>query len=77
MFLHNTAGGITVLLVYVDNIIISGTDTTIIQHLHDSFHMKDLGPLTYFLGLEVHQSNKGLIFNQHKYAIDLIDLASL
>eukprot|EP00268_Persea_americana_P018667 TRINITY_DN193_c7_g2_i2.p1 TRINITY_DN193_c7_g2~~TRINITY_DN193_c7_g2_i2.p1 ORF type:complete len:155 (+),score=18.35 TRINITY_DN193_c7_g2_i2:1197-1661(+) len=45
--------------------------------LRDSFHMKDLGPLHYFLGLEIHQSPKGLFINQHNYAIDLIELADL
>ena len=39
--------------------------------------MKDLGPLTYFLGLKVHQSEKGLILNQHKYAMGLIEMAGL
>ena len=39
--------------------------------------MKDLGPLDYFLGLEVHQSPKGLFLNQHKYTSDLIELADL
>ena len=39
--------------------------------------MKDLGPLNYFLGLEVHQSTKGIVLNQHKYTIDLIDLVGL
>ena len=45
--------------------------------LRDSFHMKDLGPLHYFLGLEVHQSPNGLFINQYKYAIVLIELADL
>ena len=40
-----------------------------------AFHLKHLGPLTYFLGLEVQQSRKGLFLHQHKYATDLIDLA--
>ena len=39
--------------------------------------MKDLEPLNYFLGLEVHQSKKGLFLHQHKYATDLVDLADL
>ncbi|XXG45960.1 hypothetical protein AAC387_Pa02g0911 [Persea americana] len=39
--------------------------------------MKDLGPLHYFLGLEVHQSTKGIVLNQHKYTVDLIALAGL
>ena len=81
MFLHNSSHGITVLLVYVDDIIISGTDSDMITclqtSLHESFHMKDLGPLTYFLGLEVHQSQKGLVLDQHKYAMDLVEMAGL
>lgn len=81
LYLHNTIVRIIVLLVYVDDIITSSTDITMIQHLqtslYDSFHMKDLSPFNYFLGLEVHQSEKGLITNQHKYTIDLIEMASL
>eukprot|EP00268_Persea_americana_P026334 TRINITY_DN25727_c0_g1_i3.p1 TRINITY_DN25727_c0_g1~~TRINITY_DN25727_c0_g1_i3.p1 ORF type:complete len:143 (+),score=8.72 TRINITY_DN25727_c0_g1_i3:65-430(+) len=45
--------------------------------LHQSFQMKDLGPLTYFLGLEVHQFEKGWTLHQHKYTINLIESASL
>eukprot|EP00268_Persea_americana_P012758 TRINITY_DN15460_c0_g2_i10.p1 TRINITY_DN15460_c0_g2~~TRINITY_DN15460_c0_g2_i10.p1 ORF type:complete len:144 (+),score=8.26 TRINITY_DN15460_c0_g2_i10:144-575(+) len=45
--------------------------------LRDYFHMKDLGPLHYFLGLEVYQSPKGLFPNQHKYTSNLIALADL
>ena len=39
--------------------------------------MKDLGHLHYFLGLEVHQSLKGMFLNQHNYTSDLIKLANL
>ncbi|XP_019052161.1 PREDICTED: uncharacterized protein LOC104591226 isoform X1 [Nelumbo nucifera] len=42
--------------------------------LHNSFHMKDLGPLTYFLGLEVHRSSRGYFICQQKYASDLVKL---
>ena len=81
MFLHGTSIGITMLLVYVDDIIITGTDGVMINELqislHQPFHMKDLGPLTYFLGLEVQQSEKGLVLDQHNYTLDLIDMAGL
>ena len=57
LFLCKTATGIVILLVYVDDIIITRTDSTLItrlqQRLQASFHMKDLGPLTYFLGRSV------------------------
>lgn len=47
------------------------------QHLQASFHMNDLGSLTYFLGLEVHTDSSGIFLNQHKYMLDLIKLAGL
>ncbi|XP_015161597.1 uncharacterized mitochondrial protein AtMg00810-like [Solanum tuberosum] len=58
LFLRKTSTGCVLLLVYVDDIIIIGVDSSLItslqQQLKDSFHMKDLGTLTCFLGLEVH-----------------------
>ena len=79
--LQTTSTDIIVLLVYVDDIIITGTDDGMIRSiqksLRDSFHMKDLGPLHYFLGLKVHQSPKGLFLSQQKCTSDLIELADL
>nr|KYP71079.1 hypothetical protein KK1_010322 [Cajanus cajan] len=67
---------ITVLLVYVDDIVLSGNSLFEIQsvknHLHAKFHIKDLGPLKYFLGLEVARSKTGLILNQRKYCLELL-----
>ncbi|XP_057954067.1 uncharacterized mitochondrial protein AtMg00810-like [Malania oleifera] len=81
LFLCKTSVGIVLLLVYVDDIVITGTNFALIdhlhQHLHASFHMKDLGPLKYFLGLEVYTAPSGIFLNQHKYTQDLITLAGL
>ncbi|XP_058782967.1 uncharacterized mitochondrial protein AtMg00810-like [Vicia villosa] len=44
---------------------------------HASFHMKYLGNLHYFLGLEVHSTSKGTFLHQHKYATNLISMAGL
>ncbi|KAH9667053.1 hypothetical protein KPL70_020885 [Citrus sinensis] len=76
-----TSKGIVVLLVYVDDIVITGSDMEAISKLqnllHSTFHMKDLGQLTYFLGLEVHHRTQGIFLNQHKYIQGLIQLAGL
>jgi hypothetical protein len=57
MFLHKTFAGIVLLLVYIDGIVITSFDIVLIkqlqQHLKAFFTLKILGPLQYFLGLEV------------------------
>lgn len=67
---------IIVLLVYVDDIVISGNDSASIEalkcYLCSNFTIKDLGPLKFFLGLEVAQSKHGICLNQRKYALELI-----
>lgn len=37
--------------------------------------MKNLEPLMYFLGVEVHQTEKGVFLHQHKYITDWIEIA--
>ncbi|GMI80711.1 cysteine-rich RLK (RECEPTOR-like protein kinase) 8 [Hibiscus trionum] len=39
--------------------------------------MKDLGELKYFLGLEILRSKEGIILNQRKYALELIEKSGL
>lgn len=81
MFLHTSPIGITILLIYVDDIIITGNDLENIaklkEFLHISFKMKDLGRLTYFLGLEVLYLPTGIMLTQQKYASDLVAKAGL
>ncbi|XP_047257460.1 uncharacterized mitochondrial protein AtMg00810-like [Capsicum annuum] len=81
LFLQKISKGCVLVLVYVDDIIITGIDSSLItslqQQLKDSFHMKDLGTLTYFLDLEVHRDSSDVFLNQHKYTQDLISLAGL
>ncbi|KAM1580053.1 hypothetical protein ACFX1Z_041414 [Malus domestica] len=63
-------------LVYVDDILVTGPNPTachsFIQKLSTIFPVKDLGPLHYFLGLEVQRSSAGLFLHQSKYILDLL-----
>uniref|UniRef100_A0A2N9GUB1 Reverse transcriptase Ty1/copia-type domain-containing protein n=1 Tax=Fagus sylvatica TaxID=28930 RepID=A0A2N9GUB1_FAGSY len=47
------------------------------KFLSQQFEMKDLGTLSYFLGLEVTSSSDGYYLSQAKYASDLFSKASL
>ena len=61
---------------YVDDIIITGSSTPHINRFIDSlsqrFSIKDLGLLSYFLGIEVLRSSHGLHLSQHRYITDLL-----
>jgi len=64
------------ILVYVDDIILTGNSSSlvhqVISSLSSHFSLKDLGPLSYFLGVEVHRDSKGLLLSQAKYVSDLL-----
>ncbi|XP_014660660.1 uncharacterized protein LOC106804322 [Setaria italica] len=49
----------------------------LLNHFRDDFALKDLGPLHYFLGIEVTASSGELLLTQSKYAKDLIFEAGL
>ncbi|CAM8971434.1 unnamed protein product [Rhodiola kirilowii] len=81
LFTYNKGGIFLALLVYVDDVILTGTSCELIQKvkafIHDLFKIKDLGQLRYFLGFEVSRSDDGLFLNQRKYALELISEAGL
>ncbi|CAM8883003.1 unnamed protein product [Rhodiola kirilowii] len=77
LFTLQRDGQFLVLLVYVDDVIITGTSDSLISEvkkfIHQAFQIKDLGPLKYFLGLEVARSSAGIFLNQRKYAVELLE----
>ena len=68
MFSHTSASGKLLLIMYVDDIIITGDDKKGIddlkRYLQNSFQTKGLGKLCYFLGIEVARSKEGIILSQ-------------
>lgn len=62
-------------LIYVDDMIISGNNlaaiTSFKNYLSMCFHMKDLGILKYFLGIEVARNQEGIFLCQRKYTLDI------
>lgn len=69
------------LLLYVDDIVLTAPSPNlqhqVVTHLGSKFAMKDLGPLHYFLGIQVHRSEAGFFLNQSKYAEDILDRAGM
>eukprot|EP00253_Pinus_taeda_P014226 PITA_14226 len=65
-----------ILVLYVDDLILTGSDPNLINHVKSSlkkkFEMTDLGHLHYFLGLQALQSKKVISLSQSKYACDIL-----
>ncbi|RDY05890.1 Copia protein, partial [Mucuna pruriens] len=73
---HSPNGKLTLLLVYIDDMIITGDNEieklNLKEKLATQFEMKELGKLKYFLGIEVAYSKQGIFISQRKYVLDLL-----
>lgn len=80
-FVYTSPTAFIICLVYVDDIIITGSNSTIIDQLiaslHSQFALKDLAPLHYFFGIEVQSIASGLHPTQTKYIYDLLYHSSM
>ena len=76
VFYRNSNSGIIPLVVYVDDIVITGSDSegisSLKSFLHSQFHTKDLGMLRYFMSVEVMRSKHEIFLFQRKYVLDLL-----
>ena len=78
VYVYRRQGGITILMVYVDDITVMGNDAAHIilvkQELAKRFDLTDLGELTYFLGIRVtrDRKNRTLELDQSKYIRDVL-----
>lgn len=70
LFIKQTPTSLTILLVYVDDILLTGSDpaliTQLLTQMHHFFSMKELGSVPYFLGISVHAQANGYFFVSRK-----------
>lgn len=68
-------------LVYVDDLIITGTNDQELQmfvsNLNQAFSLKDLGDLHFFLGLKIQKSKTGITLSQQSYISDIITKSNM
>lgn len=81
LFILHTPTSAAYLLLYVDDIILTASSTTllhtIISHLQKEFSMTDLGHLEHFLGIQVRKTTSGLFLSQDQYAREILDRANM
>lgn len=81
LFILRSGSQFIYILVYVDDIIITGTSkveiTRVTNLLASRFSLKELGELSYFLGMEATRTPAGLHLTQTKYMVDLLRRAKM
>ncbi|CAL2259650.1 unnamed protein product [Prunus armeniaca] len=81
LFIFRQSSDIMILLLYVDDIVLTGNQTSLLSSfvatLGKEFELNDLGPLSYFLGLEANSTSFGLHILQTKYIVDLLKRHSM
>jgi len=72
---------IAYVLVYVDDIILTVSSTTLLQHVVDqlrsAFAIKDLGALRFSLGVQVCRDDRGFFLSQAQYTKDILERAGM
>lgn len=77
LFVYHQDGITAYLLLYVDDIVLTSNNdvfiSDLIATLSDHFKMKDLGSLSFFLGITISRANGVLRLSQSKYILELLD----
>jgi hypothetical protein len=81
LFILSDGTNIFYLLVYVDDILLTGSNSAmlhrLIQLLSSKFKLRDLGVVHYFLCFEVQSTGMGLMLRQHKYILNILTRAGM
>jgi hypothetical protein len=81
IYRRGNGGNVLLVGVYVDDLVITGTKDAEVaafkEEMKATFQMSDLGPLSFYLGIEVHQDDSGITLWQTTYAKRVVELARL
>lgn len=81
LFMLNQGNTHIFLLVYVDDIVVTASNTsaidTLIHNMSIVFPVRDLGKLSFFLGLELDYTVNGVFLSQRKYIKHLLSRSNM
>nr|GEV15253.1 hypothetical protein [Tanacetum cinerariifolium] len=76
LFITKHRGDIVLVQIYVYDIIFGSTNPKLLKQfeklMHSKFEMSMMGELKFFLGIQIHQSPRGIFINQAKYAQEIL-----
>ncbi|GJX10540.1 retrovirus-related pol polyprotein from transposon TNT 1-94 [Tanacetum coccineum] len=76
LFVYKTQTDVILVQIYVDDIIFGSTSTKLCKQfaklMTQKYEISMMGVLTYFLGFQITQSERGILINQEKYVKDLL-----
>nr|GFC19191.1 retrovirus-related Pol polyprotein from transposon TNT 1-94 [Tanacetum cinerariifolium] len=77
LFITKHRGDILLVQIYVDDIIFGSTNLNLSKRFeklkHNKFEMSMMGELKFFLGIQIHQSPRGIFINQAKYCQEILE----
>ena len=77
LYRREDKAGYLLVCVYVDDLLVTGSNLQSIalfkREMASTFEMSDLGRLTYYLGIEVHQHKEGITLVQDRYACKILE----
>ncbi|GKA54071.1 retrovirus-related pol polyprotein from transposon TNT 1-94 [Tanacetum coccineum] len=76
LFITKKGEDILLVQIYVDDIIFGSTNPKLSKKfeklMHNKFEMSMIGEMKFFLGIQIHQSPRGIFINQAKYAPEIL-----
>jgi hypothetical protein len=81
VYRRGNGGNVLLVGVYINDLVITSTkDMEVVafkEEMKVTFQMSDMGPLSFYLGIEVHQDDSGITLRHTTYAKRFIELAGL